>query len=408
MTPTNLAEHDDQQSPPSVVPSAASIHLELLTKSASKPVDSDARFYSYFLQSAARELLPYNRIRSCLRAIIPGRDTVEVWRSARTRRAYYMNLMVCGQIWVCPVCATKIAGRRADILSASLNSVREFMAQTELGQWRVYRERAFYPVMVAFTLSHHARESLAGVMVRLRKAFKRFGSGRRASDFNAVWRVIGTIRGIEVTYGDNGWHPHIHVIYVMSRDMTPDEKLQFEYAIKTRWIESAKSVGAHADRTHGAKLSDGDRDVGRYVVKADKTILMIAKKWGSPQELALSFAKRGRHESMSLWELLGAYAGGSVKAGELWLEAQAALKGARQIVYSRGLQLRLGIASIQDDDHRLASERESGEDILLATLSLAEWRAISTSGRRAECLQIASGGDRLVFREWVSGVMSGA
>ena len=68
------------------------------------------RFERYAMQSVAKDLLPNERVKICLRHV--AGDNVEVRKHLKTEKAFYSGLMVCGSVWMCPVCASKISERR--------------------------------------------------------------------------------------------------------------------------------------------------------------------------------------------------------------------------------------------------------------------------------------------------------
>ena len=69
-----------------------------------------ARLERWHLQSVSRGFLPEHRVGTCLRRLQPLSSTVRVFKSHE--KCHYGGLMVCGSIWVCPVCAAKISEHR--------------------------------------------------------------------------------------------------------------------------------------------------------------------------------------------------------------------------------------------------------------------------------------------------------
>src|SRR5215204_4232409 len=67
----------------------------------------------YWLQSLAKEILPHeNRINICMHCMSPTATSVGIVVSPTNSRAHYTGLMVCGSVWVCAVCATRITEAR--------------------------------------------------------------------------------------------------------------------------------------------------------------------------------------------------------------------------------------------------------------------------------------------------------
>lgn len=90
------------------------------------------------------------------------------------------------------------------------------MESDKAGRWQ----------MLTLTLEHHAGESLRGVLDRLMLAWRSVRSHRSVRGIIAE-RVTASIRATEVTWGQNGWHPHIHLLW-RTTEWTPAEQLELE------------------------------------------------------------------------------------------------------------------------------------------------------------------------------------
>jgi hypothetical protein len=49
---------------------------------------------------------------------------------------------------------------------------------------------------------------------------------RVVQGFKNKWRILGTLKALEITYGENGWHPHLHVLVVSDSLFTPRVELE--------------------------------------------------------------------------------------------------------------------------------------------------------------------------------------
>src|SRR5712691_4776616 len=81
-----------------------------LTQGKSTQSDADWRQAKWQLQREAQALLPNERVAFCMRRI--QARTVDVLYSVQHQSAHYGGLMVCGSVWVCPLCAAKISEHR--------------------------------------------------------------------------------------------------------------------------------------------------------------------------------------------------------------------------------------------------------------------------------------------------------
>jgi hypothetical protein len=107
------------------------------------------------------------------------------------------------------VCAQRRAHVRAAELERLMDADRD-------GRWQ----------MLTLTLEHRQGESLRGVFDRLMLAWRSVRSHRSVRGIIAE-RVTASIRATEVTWGQNGWHPHIHLLWRTS-EWTPAERRELE------------------------------------------------------------------------------------------------------------------------------------------------------------------------------------
>jgi hypothetical protein len=103
--------------------------------------------------------------------------------------------------------------------------------------------------------------------------------------------------------------------------------------------------------------------------------------------------KHGREGHRTPFDLLRDYADGDSGAGSLFREFARAFKGKRQIVLSRGLRQDLGMGS-EKTDQELAEE-EKDKAIIIAILTIQEWKLILIYDLRFSVLEVArlEGGD---------------
>ena len=347
------------------------------------------------MQAAARELAPDHRIRHCLRAVIPHKDCVEVWLSEASRKAYYMNLMCCGAVWVCPVCAAKISERRRTRLDTALNVTDRLPIVQSDGTARIVLAPRYYLSMATFTIRHHQGESAREVIRRLKAVYKATWSGRYALWFKQTYRVVGTIRAIELTHGQHGWHPHYHLLMIRESANTENTVKAMDLELSLRWLDMCESVGASATLEHGVKVSAGDNRAHEYLDKLGQSVGEAINRWALTAEMTKYVVKHGRQDSRTMWDLLIAYTGHDVKAGELWIEGINALKGTAHLRTSNGLWKLLGINGIDAKDETLAGDVQNAADGLLARLTLSQWQTVIRVNARGRLLQIAQDGGEI-------------
>jgi hypothetical protein len=184
-------------------------------------------------------------------------------------------------------------------------------------------------MLLTFTLSHHAGDSLKSLERGLRTAFDKTFSGRWFQEFKAEWRVVGKITSSETTHGKNGWHPHLHVLLFTELEYAGKWPEAMEMQISERWIDKLKTLGFSANLAHGVDVRTAQSDIADYVAKWGRE--PIEAGWGADTELAKANVKRATSGGLTPFQLLGAAAG--IQAD---LDAACILLGAdREVVKKR-------------------------------------------------------------------------
>lgn len=325
-------------------------------------------------QNQAARLLPRERVALCMRHIRQGMDGVSVLYSSSAQSAHYGGLVTCGSVWTCPVCAAKITERRRVELADALVKARA-------AHLRV--------VMITYTFSHHRGDHLPTMLDLLRKAFKRYKSGRAAEKLRDRFRVVGTVRALEVTQSDtNGWHPHMHELVFLPEET---DIRAFERQARAAW-ECAASASGLMMNAHGFKLDDCDVRVADYVAKFGHE-----PRWQEDRELTKWHVKkgcgsaRGQDEHVTPFGLLHYAAAGDKRASALFVEYAKAFKGLRQLHWSPLLRELLAMGDERTDEE-LAEEHEE-EAIVIAHLTPLQWHIVVGNDCRAELLEVARMGD---------------
>ncbi len=335
------------------------------------------RLERWALQATVRELLPDARVAFCMRRIIPGKKTADVLYSAKLQRAHYANLVICARVWICPICAAKITERR----------------RVELARAIDWNDRLLRPVLVTFTLQHSDRDKLDKLLADLLDSYRRLKSGKRWTEFKNDAHLVGSIRSLETTYGDNGWHPHLHGLYLFERKASFDQTAVEEF-LKNHWATVLGANERTASYEHGVDVRTHESDIEKYIAKFGHEPIDMKRpaKWTIEHELTKAPSKvgRGAHGRSPL-QLVADYMVGDKKAGALFQEYAAAFKGKNQLVWSRGLRALLGLG-LEETDEELAQRKDEAAE-LLASITLKQWRVVLANDARGEVLEAASTGD---------------
>lgn len=241
------------------------------------------------------------------------------------RRASYKGLVICGNVWGCPVCGARISRiRRAEM--------------NVLLAWA--RAEGLVPILLTLTARHGRADSLEQLLQGMKEAKRRLRQ-------RAEWRRLpfeGSVTATEITHGTrNGWHPHFHEL-ILLRAEDEEQALAMARTLRPAWLASLRAYGL--DGASAAFDVRGAAEAGNYVAK-----------WGVAEEMTLSGDKAGKttdgHERGRLPSQLAILGGeGDATAAKLWVEYFEATSGKRrnQLVWSKGLKLKCGVEEVADED----------------------------------------------------------
>jgi hypothetical protein len=294
----------------------------------------------YELRDRLREYLPAygqpgGRGAGCGRVRVGG----NVGIVERERRCHYVGLVRRGLLWTCPVCSVQIRAFRA-------TQVQRVVA------WHCNDQGhgAEGAQLVTVTVRHRYGDDLADLQRGLARAWREFQAGNPWLKFRERVGLVGDVRALEVTYGDNGWHPHLHTVFLVTR---PD-RLATEIAwLKARWqrcVMRCLGEAAEPDSIHGLDVRPCHK--ADYLTKLGLEITApagkrAAGKHRTPWDIARDLAELGGEEDRLLWAI--------------WRED---IKGRRMIGWSPGLREAAGIDEKSDEDI-VAGEGPNDRDVAI-------------------------------------------
>ena len=145
------------------------------------------------MQAGARALLQRNGLPG-VSSVVPGQSSVDIWYADLVQRAHFKNLIVCGSVWQCPICAAKISERRRVELTTALD-----------------KSKALDVALCTFTLHHDRRDKLPDLVDDLLQSHHRLNQGKAWERIKRDYGIVGSIRALEVTHWFNGGIP----IYIL-------------------------------------------------------------------------------------------------------------------------------------------------------------------------------------------------
>jgi len=368
-----------------------------------KDVSAQKRFK---LQRKAQHLLPKERISECMRKLTPASNYVIGWHNPKNEGAGLTNLITCDS-YSCPVCAAKRAEQDRHEISVALAQAKKL---------------GYFPIMITYTMSHHAWDKLKYLQQGLNTVYKQCFSGRWYNDLRQEWGVVGLIKAWEVTHGTNGWHPHIHAIWLLETELTPSQANALQNFISSRYRGVMEKNRFFASESYGVDVRTAESDIADYIAKFGRE--PSEKKWGVDQEIARSSSKKSAVDGLTPFQLLEAACGHKAElerisvihhtatdsealtcAENLYKEYFLAFKGVPRLYWSPNL------AKLLDMETALAEVEENTPDIheddvpIVAITAGEGWRKIiggwNEPDLRGELLEVIRTGDKIKVKKWL-------
>lgn len=340
----------------------------------------------YAMQDGARELVPHERVSRCSRYLRKGETHVELLYSPSEGRAHYGCLEVCSSVWLCPVCAAKISeGRRRELVEA-VNAVAA-------GGGAVLH--------ATYTVQHSLGDNLAQLVESFGAAYRRLTGHKAYRALRREYGIIGAVRASEVTHGQNGWHPHYHVLLVLSRPLSKERMDELDCAIRNLWVGAARRAGLSMN-SHGFRLNKTGGAVADYIAKYGRE--PAGQPWGIESELSKMHLKSGKQSGHDTpWDLLRRFSEvRDGRAAHLFREYAAVFKGRQQLVWSPGLRALLGLLDEKTDEEVATSVPDDAEHLLWVKFD--DWLHVLRYRQRAELLTLAGLGDAQAVKDFLAGL----
>lgn len=310
----------------------------------------------YACQAVARKALPSERVGMCLR--MRNGDFVSVHKHRKTNKSFYGGLLVCGSVWTCPICAAKISEKRRGELKTAFDT---------------HLSNGGFISMLTLTFSHQKIDKLEDILKRFGQATQKMMTGRAYQNIREEMGIIGRVRVFEVTYGDNGFHPHAHIAIFHENEVDLQTMRLKMYNL---WEKACNKFELKTNYLHGLDLQSAE-DAEDYMSKHGT--------WSLEQELSKSHIKKAKNGSLSPFDFLRLYLQSEdKKLLNLFREYARCFKGKRQIQWSQGLKKRFIIEEKTDED--LSKEKLEEAD-LLGLLDYDQWKLVLKYDLRAKLLE---------------------
>lgn len=323
----------------------------------------DYRALIYYRQSVISRWLGVNSCTTpCLRYRVPNVTNIEITK--RNERAKYRGLQICRRNWLCPVCANKIARDRRRQMERAIGAMAT---------------RGYALVFITYTVQHVMGEGFVVVRDRVRDAHLTLHSGKGWLKIEREYDWGGSIKTVECTYSESGWHFHLHEIGFVGDDKSIPS---LEQQLRDRWLYALKTVGGWARD-----------DIGLVAKPADKSLRDYVVKWGICPELVAGSSKGARLGGVLPFQLpdyLLNQERSEDWARGLFREYAKGIHGVKQLWASPSVRPYMKAPEAAPEQGDQAAQ-------VLASLTVDEWREIRRRGQRANLLRAAEQGELTEF-----------
>jgi hypothetical protein len=309
-------------------------------------------------------------------------QSVELLR--RPDAAHYSGLLRC-RAKACPSC---VAVRR-------LKTAEEIAKVSELA-----RAGGQHTYLVTFTIRHGRGMSLELTGHGIRNAWRTMLQGRWWQDFKARFGGLQFIIGEEMTHGSNGWHPHLHALFFLPRELSMDEILDARSDLFERWADIiGEQLGEGCGPLPGPGLDFRPAHCAEYLAKLGLELSSAGTK-----ERSIDSNAGGR----TPLELLADWLASPIDAvtGELdmsrqefklYQEFERTMKGKKDHSWSTGLR------ELRDQAKQAIKAEQLAETVLVADIPAETWRQLCElpDSPRIVLLEVAEQLGRAGVLEWI-------
>lgn len=281
--------------------------------------------------------------------------------------AHFTGTNYCSNIWRCPTCSALIrASRAADVRDA-------------VDRWREQGGSAY---LVTMTLRHHKGDELKANLDAMSDAWRKMVSGDPWTRIKRAHGIQGYIKALEITIGENGFHPHYHALFLVTEEATEENAEIFRSKLSPRWIDKVRRAGAKlpSDK-YGVDVTPVGEDwegAARYVGKIAEEVARGDMKEG------------GEGKSITPFQLLDR---DDPEAVALWFSYVEATKRKRCISFSRGLRAALGMDAEKTDEDIVAELETMGDIVAVVDTDVYRRVASREPQRLGELLGLVEAGD---------------
>lgn len=244
-------------------------------------------------------------------------------------------------VWGSPVAAMAIARQR----------IREATQAVE--NWHAAHPNGAY-LLLTLTLPHDRTQSLGESLGALKAGWMGIIGTTTWGRDRERYGIHHWYKSLEITHGNNGWHPHNHILLFLDRALSGTELKALKARIFTRYARRLEKHGwARPNIEYGIDLVqvtdlEEGRKLAAYVSKGP------TEAWDPAAEVAGGAFKSAKGTNRTPWEVLdsiGEATPGTKKYARdvaIWHEYEKVTRGLRQTAWSKGAREALQVEVLED------------------------------------------------------------
>ncbi|MGD9687895.1 MAG: hypothetical protein AB7U43_13085 [Desulfobacter sp.] len=270
-------------------------------------------------------------------------------------------------------------------------------------------------IMITLTTPHYIFESLADVLavqdnavrIMTKQPIKKGGYKRYSQILKDIGSV-GSFTGREITFGQNGWHPHRHILIFCKRQPLSSLR-RLRHDIVIAWSLAFLRAGGeirNMDHFQQRAVSvdqitddDGFTRISRYVTTVE------GETWTLAKEATKGISKLAKNGNITPFGMLQAIRSGDPLANlysKKFHEYATTMKGKKQFFGSPGLSQKLNIIDVSDGD--ILAEKQTGDHYLF--LKDPDWEIILDNDLRGEIVEMTEDKNEFEFIDILDNFLS--
>lgn len=316
----------------------------------------------------------------------------------------FFGHITCKNTWCCPVCTARVMEKRRMRIAAALDALADKL----------------FAFSMTFTIPHLKFQSCHEVTDILYETWKRFNNCKSASkrqedanvkpvkDFFKQNKIVHFVKVAEYTYGQNGWHPHLHCIF-WTEYKNRDNLIKFQSQLQNSWNNFFRSVAQNYWKKHNL-----DRDISKFMniidraeclqtsqsvnfsVNSDGSIMQTKSSayvsgWAGDNETTGNYLKKASHNGhYTPFQILELAENGNEAMGDLYIEfcLEVCAHVHQRTAFSKGLKhiidLHLQTVGAKKYIKKKATQKENWR--VLCWFTSEQWRNLCFKNLHAPVL----------------------